>query len=79
MNSTRAQMSAGSSWSHACTNRLMVYWEDGQRYAHLVKSPSLPTGRAPYDITEDGVRDSYERNKRLKLEASHDDPGQFSG
>ncbi|KAG0573909.1 hypothetical protein KC19_VG220600 [Ceratodon purpureus] len=58
----------GESWSHVCTNRLMVYWMDGQRYAHLAKSPSLPVGTAPYVITEEGVRDAHESHKRIKLD-----------
>ena len=46
----------------------MVYWMDGQRYAHLAKSPSLPVGTAPYVINEEGVRDAHESHKRIKLD-----------
>lgn len=49
----------------------MVYWMDGQRYAHLAKSPSLPVGTAPYEITEEGVCDAHESHKRIKLDDVH--------
>lgn len=68
---SRTVPALGESWSHVCTNRLMVYWMDGQRYAHLAKSPSLPVGTAPYVITEEGVRDVHENHKRLKLDETH--------
>ncbi|XP_024375721.1 DNA repair protein RAD51 homolog 3 [Physcomitrium patens] len=68
---SRTVPALGESWSHVCTNRLMVYWMDGQRYAHLAKSPSLPVGTAPYVITEEGVRDAQESHKRPKLVEPH--------
>jgi len=30
----------GESWGHTCTNRVILYWKDGCRNAHLYKSPS---------------------------------------
>ncbi|CAM6029730.1 unnamed protein product, partial [Sphagnum balticum] len=71
----------GESWSHACTNRVMMYWIDTQRYAHVVKSPSLQAATAAYDINEGGIcsarnksnnksnnNDNKSNNKRLKLD-----------
>lgn len=45
----------GETWAHACTNRVMLYWQDGQRFARLYKSPSLPHSTVPYLVTHDGV------------------------
>lgn len=45
----------GETWAHACTNRIMLYWRDGQRFARLYKSPSLPHSTVPYLVTHDGV------------------------
>eukprot|EP01126_Amoeba_proteus_P065863 TRINITY_DN9431_c0_g1_i2.p1 TRINITY_DN9431_c0_g1~~TRINITY_DN9431_c0_g1_i2.p1 ORF type:complete len:187 (-),score=41.77 TRINITY_DN9431_c0_g1_i2:236-796(-) len=47
----------GQAWSHVSTNRVMLYWEDGRRYAHLMKSPSRESKSVPFDITPDGIRD----------------------
>jgi hypothetical protein len=71
----------GESWSHACTNRVMMYWIDSQRYAHVVKSPSLQAATAAYDIDECGIcsaknksnnksnnNENKSNNKRLKLD-----------
>jgi len=46
----------GESWGHSCTNRVILYWKDGQRYAHLYKSPMMKADTAPYQVTSDGVR-----------------------
>lgn len=46
----------GDSWAHACTNRVILFWEGSERRAHLYKSPRLPVGTASYDVTADGVR-----------------------
>jgi hypothetical protein len=34
----------GEAWSHAATNRVVLFWKDGERCAHLLKSPSLMNG-----------------------------------
>lgn len=47
----------GESWSHACTNRLNLYWHGGQRYAHLQKCPSMASKTVPFAILVDGTRD----------------------
>lgn len=51
---------AGESWSHACTNRLILFWVDGQRFAHIYKSPSLKSATAPYFVTSQGIRSASE-------------------
>ncbi|CAG8490189.1 3669_t:CDS:10 [Ambispora gerdemannii] len=50
----------GESWSHQCNNRVILYWRDDIRYAHLVKSSNLQEGTVPYKITSQGVRDVLE-------------------
>ncbi|KAG9300620.1 hypothetical protein G9A89_005220 [Geosiphon pyriformis] len=47
----------GESWAHQCTNRVVLYWRDDIRYAHLVKSPNLEEQTVAYEITRHGVRD----------------------
>ncbi|KAH7422017.1 hypothetical protein KP509_13G086400 [Ceratopteris richardii] len=56
----------GESWSHACTNRLILYWEDNQRFAYMYKSPSLPSVSAPFSVTQDGMC-SVNYNKRQRV------------
>ena len=59
---------AGDSWSHSCTNRLILYWNGNDRYAYLDKSPSLPVASAPYAVTGKGVRDAVSSNhKRVRV------------
>jgi len=47
----------GESWGHTVPYRVVLYWDDGIRYAHLHKSPSHQTSTVPYQITKDGIRD----------------------
>jgi hypothetical protein len=47
---------AGETWSHATTNRLLLYWEGGVRQARLVKSTSRKPGTAAFNVTVDGTR-----------------------
>jgi hypothetical protein len=47
---------AGESWGHAACTRVILYWQDGERYAHVYKSPSLPAATARFLVTTDGVR-----------------------
>jgi RAD51-like protein 2 len=46
----------GESWGHACTNRVILYWRDGQRYAHLHKCPSQESKTVPFVVLADGIR-----------------------
>lgn len=57
----------GESWSHACTNRVILFWDDAQRFCHLYKSPSLKAATAPFCITAQGIRsNSAESLKRQR-------------
>ncbi|RMX55845.1 hypothetical protein pdam_00023401 [Pocillopora damicornis] len=49
----------GESWGHASTIRVVLYWEDNQRFANLYKSPSRQEMIIPFQITADGVRDCF--------------------
>ncbi len=42
---------------------MILYWEGGQRRAHLYKSPSLPATTVDFFITDDGIR-GRKREKR---------------
>ena len=46
----------GESWGHNCTNRIILYWKEGQRYAYLHKSPNKPGITVPYQVAPEGVR-----------------------
>ena len=46
----------GDSWGHAASTRVILYWENNQRFAHVFKSPSLPASTVPFFIVQDGVR-----------------------
>ncbi|BAD45123.1 DNA repair protein radA (radA)-like [Oryza sativa Japonica Group] len=61
-------LALGDSWSHSCTNRLILYWNGNERYGFLDKSPSLPVASAPYAVTVKGVRDAVNSNsKRVRV------------
>ncbi|KAK3161094.1 hypothetical protein QOZ80_1BG0071750 [Eleusine coracana subsp. coracana] len=61
-------LALGDSWSHSCTNRLILYWNGNERYAYLDKSPSLPVASSPYAVTGKGVRDTTSSNcKRARV------------
>mmetsp|Transcript_18554 Transcript_18554/g.60451 ORF Transcript_18554/g.60451 Transcript_18554/m.60451 type:complete len:337 (+) Transcript_18554:212-1222(+) len=46
----------GDSFAHACTTRVILFWQEGQRFAHLFKSPRLPQDTAAFAVTPDGIR-----------------------
>jgi len=48
----------GESWAHAATSRVILFWHEGQRFAHLHKSPSRPATTVPYAVTAAGIRDT---------------------
>ncbi|KQK08404.1 DNA repair protein RAD51 homolog 3 isoform X3 [Brachypodium distachyon] len=61
-------LALGDSWSHSCTNRLILYWNGNERCAYLDKSPSLPVASTPYTVTNKGVRDTVNSNcKRVRV------------
>ena len=41
----------GESWSHVATNRILLLWKHGMRYANLFKSPNRKEDTVPYCIT----------------------------
>jgi uncharacterized protein YprB with RNaseH-like and TPR domain len=49
--------SLGDSWGHMPTNRVMLYWKEKSRVAHLFKSSYRKEGTAYYDITASGISD----------------------
>lgn len=62
--SSRLVPALGEGWTHSCTNRIMLYWKEGCRYAHLYKSPSLPSATAAYEIRGHGIRDLPDRSTK---------------
>ncbi|XP_059651566.1 DNA repair protein RAD51 homolog 3 [Cornus florida] len=60
-------LALGDSWSHTCTNRVILYWNGNERYAYIDKSPSLRSASAPYSVTGKGIRNSASSNKRSKI------------
>ncbi|ESQ39231.1 hypothetical protein EUTSA_v10001556mg [Eutrema salsugineum] len=58
-------LALGDSWSHSCTNRVILYWNGDERHAYIDKSPSLPSASASYTITSRGLRNSSSSNKRV--------------
>ncbi|KAK1559208.1 hypothetical protein Q3G72_011846 [Acer saccharum] len=60
-------LALGDSWSHSCTNRVILYWNGDERYAYIDKSPSLRSASAPYSVTSRGIRNSSPSYKRIKM------------
>ncbi|XP_066923185.1 DNA repair protein RAD51 homolog 3-like [Clytia hemisphaerica] len=71
----------GTSWGHACTIRIVLQTMNGQRFAHLLKSPTMQESTTPFVITIDGIRDVIA--PEAEEEPSRDQPesdfiGQFN-
>jgi hypothetical protein len=62
--SEAGRRAAGESWAHSCTNRVMLQWEDGQRVARLIKSPSRGESSVPFAVTRAGIRGADGARKR---------------
>ncbi|KAM7508763.1 hypothetical protein LguiA_019216 [Lonicera macranthoides] len=60
-------LALGDSWSHACTNRVILYWNGNERYAYIDKSPSLRSASSPYSVTAKGIRNLASNSKRIKM------------
>ncbi|XP_042951420.1 DNA repair protein RAD51 homolog 3 isoform X3 [Carya illinoinensis] len=60
-------LALGDSWSHSCTNRVILYWNGNERYAYIDKSPSLRSASAPYSVTSKGIRNSASNCKRIRM------------
>ncbi|KAA3469402.1 DNA repair RAD51-like protein [Gossypium australe] len=63
----RLVCSCRDSWSHTCTNRIVLYWNGNERYAYIDKSPSLRSASAAYSVTARGIRNSSSSCKRIKM------------
>ncbi|CAA7391707.1 unnamed protein product [Spirodela intermedia] len=60
-------LALGDSWSHACTNRVVLYWNGNERRAHVDKSPSLPPASAAFCVASEGIRDALPHYKRPRM------------
>ncbi|RRT66105.1 hypothetical protein B296_00025259, partial [Ensete ventricosum] len=58
---------AGDTWSHACTNRIILYWHGNDRHAYIDKSPSLRSATTPFLITGKGIRNATSHCKRVRM------------
>ncbi|XP_043708499.1 DNA repair protein RAD51 homolog 3-like [Telopea speciosissima] len=65
--SVQLALALGDSWSHSCTNRIILYWNGNERYAYIDKSPSIRSASAPYSICGKGVRGAASNCKRVKM------------
>ncbi|XP_043717314.1 DNA repair protein RAD51 homolog 3-like [Telopea speciosissima] len=54
--SVQSALALGDSWSHACTNQIILYWNENERSAYIDELPSLRSASAPYSITGKGIR-----------------------
>lgn len=64
----------GESWSHACTNRVLLYWKGRERWARIIKSPSRKQAACKYDVRQAGIRDAnHSSGKRSGGTAEHED------
>lgn len=55
-NESKLVPALGDTWGHAAATRVLLYWQEGERHAHVHKSPCLPPATARFTITADGVR-----------------------
>ncbi|KAM1048560.1 hypothetical protein ACFX1X_027988 [Malus domestica] len=60
-------LALGDSWSHCCTNRVILHWNGDERNVYLDKSPSLRSASAPFSVTSEGIMNSASNHKRIKL------------
>ncbi|KAJ1969308.1 hypothetical protein H4R35_006175, partial [Dimargaris xerosporica] len=52
-------VSLGTSWGHIPNFRIALGWENGKRYAEIVKSPSHDSRKAWFAITSKGIVDAH--------------------
>ncbi|KAJ0964153.1 hypothetical protein J5N97_029275 [Dioscorea zingiberensis] len=60
-------LALGDSWSHSCTNRVILYWNGNDRHAYLDKSPYLRSASAHFSVTGKGIRDATSQCKRVRM------------
>ncbi|KAK6920282.1 DNA recombination and repair protein Rad51-like, C-terminal [Dillenia turbinata] len=65
--SFRLTLALGDSWSHSCTNRVILYWESNERCAYIDKSPCHQSASALSAVTSKGIRSSTSNCSRIKL------------
>ena len=56
----------GDTWSHAITNRLMMFFVNGERCASLAKSSYAKSTSCSFKITEEGIRDFPKKDKKKR-------------
>ena len=47
----------GESWGHACTSRIILFWQNSVRKAWLAKSPNQSEKIISFEITSKGIQD----------------------
>ncbi|KAG0468487.1 hypothetical protein HPP92_017815 [Vanilla planifolia] len=60
-------LALGDTWAHCSTSRVILYWNGNDRYAHIEKSPSLPSASAPFAINGKGIRNVASTCKRARV------------
>ncbi|XP_039129355.1 LOW QUALITY PROTEIN: DNA repair protein RAD51 homolog 3-like [Dioscorea cayenensis subsp. rotundata] len=60
-------LALGDSWSHSCTNRVILYWNGNDRHAYLDKSPYLRPASVHFSVTGKGIRDATSQCKRVRM------------
>lgn len=60
-------LALGNTWSHSCTNRVILYWNGNERHAYIDKSPSLKSASAPFSVTSKGIRNATSHCKRVRM------------
>ncbi|XP_069471262.1 DNA repair protein RAD51 homolog 3 isoform X2 [Ambystoma mexicanum] len=64
----------GESWGHAATIRLILHWENRQRFATLYKSPSQKESTVPYQVTSLGFRDAQPPEPHILSTSTNSNP-----
>mmetsp|Transcript_37328 Transcript_37328/g.49181 ORF Transcript_37328/g.49181 Transcript_37328/m.49181 type:complete len:460 (+) Transcript_37328:49-1428(+) len=57
VSNSRLVPALGETWAHAATNRILLFWQDGERKAKLFKSPWREAKTVSYQVTAVGIRD----------------------
>ncbi|KAL6130725.1 hypothetical protein ACLB2K_069104 [Fragaria x ananassa] len=65
--SFQLSLALGDSWSHSCTNRIILYWNGDERNAYIDKSPSLRSASASFCVTSEGITNSASNHKRIRV------------
>ncbi|KAK8944388.1 hypothetical protein KSP39_PZI007821 [Platanthera zijinensis] len=60
-------LALGDTWSHSCTNRVILHWDGNDRRAYVEKSPSLPQASASFSVTGKGIRNAISHSKRVRM------------